>query len=121
MLNKASSIVLLIALTSLVSCKRDQCVCAQDNVCVNITNSSGRVAHTVAILAQGVNPNAIGPLSPNDKACFSFRSPGENAFRVMAILSTGDTIKSAEVYSEGGYEFIGAIQEGEINIRQNTD
>ncbi len=105
----------IIIVLGVVACD-NKCDCSSDNVCVTIVNVTGQSIETVRLLTKGIKRVESGQLATDDKTCLFFKSPGENSFSLTAILSNGDTIISAEEYSEGGYKFIGTVTKKKINI-----
>lgn len=113
-------LVSLVAFTFLISCRDERCDCMQENVCVSVSNASGRIANSTAILQERGEKIVSGQLSPNEKICLSFKSSGENAFRVIAVFIPNDTIISSEVYSEGGYKFVATLKDSVVDVKQHT-
>lgn len=112
-------ILILPALTCVVACD-NKCNCSSKNVCVAIINSTGQPIETVRLLTHGIKIVESKQLAIDDKTCISFKSPGENTFSLTAILSNGDTVISADEYSEGGYKFIGTVTKNKIKIEYNN-
>jgi hypothetical protein len=113
-------VLIQLALTSIGCNERYKCDCFSENVCVTLINSTGQLVEKVNLLHE--KGNAVsGQLEINAKSCLSFKSPGENSFSLIAILSNGDTIISKAVYCEGGYKFIAIVTNAKINVEINND
>jgi len=113
--------ILLLTLAGIVACdSEEKCDCSRENVCITIINATGQPIKTVRLLTHGISKVASGQLATDDKTCLSFNSPGENSFNLTAILNNEDTITSTEVYSEGGYKFIGTITNDTMKIEYNN-
>jgi hypothetical protein len=116
-MNKWIAILLLFFLTIVNSCKsKIKCDCSTKTVCISLVNSSGQPLETLRLVSHGVDETSIGQLALNDKTCLSFNSSGENTFSLTANQKNGKTIKSIEVYCEGGYKFKAIATETEIKI-----
>ena len=116
-MKKWISVLLLFCLTSTNSCKsKIKCDCSTKTVCISFVNSSGQPIETLRLISHGIDKTSIGQLVLNDKICMSFNSAGENTFSLVANLKNGKTIKSNEVYCEGGYKFTSIATESEIKI-----
>ncbi len=113
-------ILLLFIAVVLFGCdmgSKEGCVCSRDEVCVNVINRSGQEIKKVYLTHEGISidDGEVG-MEEDDRVCWSFLSPGENSFFMKAILSSGDTVISNEVYSEGGYKFSANIRSDSISI-----
>jgi len=114
-------IIILLTLTGIVACDRkEKCDCTRDNVCVTIINKTDQPVKMVRLLTHGMSKVESGLLSTDAKTCLSFNSPGENSFKLTATLINGDTIGSTEVYSEGGYKFIGTLTNDTIKLQYDN-
>jgi hypothetical protein len=116
------TILILLTLLGIVACNSEEkCDCSRERVCITIINSTGQPIKNVRLLTHGISKEASGLIETDDKTCFSFNSPGENSFNLTAILNNGETVISTEVYSEGGYKFIGTISNDTIKIEYNNN
>jgi len=101
-------LVLNMSAFSCVNSSKD-CYCSHQEVCILVINHSGQSVVVINIVNKKESASK-GKLGDEKKSCITFNSAGENSFRLEAILESGDTIVSGEVYSEGGYKFIGKIK-----------
>jgi hypothetical protein len=98
---------------------KDSCKCSRDSVCVTIKNKSGQQILSARVVSKGMLQAKSDVLENGDKICMSFKSPGENSLNLAAIVSNGDTLISNEVYSEGGYAFLGTVTSEGIKVENN--
>ena len=114
-------ILLLFFLTGVNSCKpKIKCDCSTKTVCVSLVDSPGQSLETLRIISYGVDKARIGQLAINGTTCLSFNSTGENTFSLTANFNNGTTIKSSEVYCEGGYKFTATATKSEIKINYSN-
>lgn len=110
-------IILLLVLNGVVACNsKVRCDCSRDNVCVLITNATGKPVKGIKLRTNGASVVERGHLGPTDKVCLSFKSPRENAFSLIATLDDGRSVVSSEEYSEGGYKFTATVMADYIKI-----
>lgn len=84
------------------SCDNQSCTKnKQDEVSILVMNQSGKNIISLFLKHEKGLIN-IGQLNNQSQTCISYKSPGENAHTLTAILEGGDTLKSYE-YTEGGY------------------
>jgi hypothetical protein len=120
-MNKWIAIILFFFLTGVNSCNsKIKCDCSTNTVCISLINSSGEPLEILRLVSQGVDKTSIRHLALNDKTCLSFNSTGENTFSLAANFKNGKTIKSIEVYCEGGYKFTAIATESDIKIEYST-
>lgn len=76
----------------------------KDDVCVTIINKSGRDTKTLTLQQSSGHKSDLGILKNNSQTSTVYKSAGEDAYVLVAVLDNGDTIKSHEHYTEGGWK-----------------
>jgi hypothetical protein len=109
-----------LTLTFMACSSKVKCDCNSDKVCITIVNATGKRLESVRLFTKGIIQAETASLGASDKTCLAFTSPGENAFTLTAISTDGSKVISREEYSEGGYEFIGTVTEGRIEIETDN-
>jgi len=86
------------------------------NVCITVSNQSGRNAKTVSII-DGRSRTEMGAMANNSTSSILINSSGENSYVLLAVLENGDSIRSLESYIEGGYRMKELIKADSIVTR----
>ena len=116
-----SRIVSLFVIICINSCKsKIKCSCSEETVCISLENNSGQELQNISILNKGISKATIATLQMNDQTCLTFNSAGENIFNLTVNFKNGKTIKSSEVYFEGGYKFSAIVTEDKIKVDYNA-
>ena len=76
----------------------------KDDVCVTIINKSGHDTKTLTLQQSNGNKSDLGILKNNSQTSTVYKSAGEDTYVLVAVLVNGDTIKSHEHYTEGGWK-----------------
>lgn len=97
----------------LVSCRNGS------SVAVTVTNQSGQKAKMVQI-TNGRGSSDIHELEDSKTMTTAFSQAGENIIKITAVLENGDTLRSQEVYTEGGYSITGMIRRDTIETRYES-
>ncbi|MCR5889937.1 hypothetical protein LRS06_19600 [Hymenobacter sp. J193] len=87
-------------------------------VCVIVKNQSKRPIKLLTLKHERGSIEVKG-LAQGEQTNVIFKSPGENAYYVIAKLESGSTVTSREEYIEGGYRGIGNIFNDTIKIKPN--
>jgi hypothetical protein len=121
-LNRMKTIRIILLLTIfLFACQNQdtsKCDCSSKSVCVTIKNETNQSINVI-ILKHEKGEATTKQLTSQNITCLSFESPGENSFNLTAVLNGGDTLKSLEMYSEGGFTYSATIRKDTININHS--
>ena len=104
----------------LVGCgsQYSECPLSLEHVCIRVINQNDLDISTLVIAHEGGQEES-GSIASGRMRTIYFFSPGENAYRLVAVLSSGDTIRSPENYVEGGFRFTETL--GSDGFRNSTE
>src|SRR5678816_4346952 len=73
----------------------------RNDVCITIMNHTFLKINSLIIIHK-TGREERGPMGSKSQTKFKFHSPGENSFYIISIAESGDTLKSSQIYTEGG-------------------
>ncbi|MBG8554055.1 hypothetical protein [Hymenobacter guriensis] len=88
-------------------------------VCVIVKNQSKRPIKLLTLKHERGSIEVKG-LQQGEQTNVIFKSPGENAYSVIAKFESGSTVASRKEYIEGGYRRVNTIFTDTIRLERNA-
>lgn len=103
--------------TILVACQRNECSkVGLTGVSIKVVNKSGKRVEKIILIRphRHLHRSIVRSVANNDQTCIAYKAGGESSYQLLFMMDSGDTIKSQEMYAEGGYAFTLTIEKNKV-------